>query len=92
MRPSRNPSPIDEFHSSYLGRAVATDGDAAHRLGLAAAAGTGVAIAAAAAARVVFIFVVAAAGVAARREARMTEGGSRGEGKKVWKKKRSRKE
>lgn len=62
---------------SYLGRAVATAGDAAHRLGLAAAAGRGVTVAAA---RVVVVFVVAAAEVAARREARMVEGGSRGNG------------
>lgn len=63
-----------KFHhrSSYLGRAVATAGEAAHRL----ACRTGVATTAAAAeeARVVFVFVAAAEGVAARREARMMEG------------------
>ena len=59
------------FFLPYLGRAVATAGDAAHRL----ACRTGVAtIAAAAEARVAVVFVVAAEGVAARREARMMEG------------------
>ena len=59
------------FLLPYLGRAVATAGDAAHRL----ACRTGVAtIAAAAEARVAVVFVVAAEGVAARREARMMEG------------------
>ena len=66
-------SSVAEIQSSfsYLGRAVATAGVAAHRLafrvGFAATA-------AAAEARAVVVFDAAAEGVAARREARMVEG------------------